>query len=67
MPVGIAGDSPILTLAGDPVSELQLIEERTISQLLFNLLGTNQEMDELRTLRNDAAFELGITPLPPSQ
>lgn len=64
MPTGLSGDSAI-SLGGDPVSVLNLLEDRVISNLLQTLLGTNQGIDELNILRNDQAFELGIAmPVP---
>lgn len=62
MPTGLSGDSSI-SVGGDPVSVLNLLEDRVISNLLQTLLGTNQGIDELNILRNDQAFELGI-PMP---
>ena len=41
--------------------ELDVIELRVISNLLQQQNG-NQQQDELRVLRNDQAFELGIVP-----
>jgi hypothetical protein len=64
MPIGIAGDSQT-TDSGVSTSQLSLIEQRVISNLLQTLLGTNQAIDGLGDLRNDQAFQLQIpTPLP---
>lgn len=41
--------------------ELDVIELRVISNLLQQQAGTQQQ-DELRILRNDQAFELGVIP-----
>lgn len=41
---------------------MQTVELRTMNTLLFTLLADNQAADELRALRNDQAFELGLTP-----
>ncbi len=61
MAIGIAGDSG--SLSGISSDNLAAIELRVISILLQSLLGTSQQAkDELRVLRNDQAFELGITP-----
>ena len=40
---------------------LEVIELRVISNLL-QTQAPNQQQEELRILRNDQAFELGITP-----
>ncbi len=40
---------------------LSLIELRVLSNLIQSQSG-NQQQDELRILRNDQAFELGIVP-----
>lgn len=63
MAIGLAGDTVSLT-AGDQTAQLSLVEQRVLSNLLQSLLGTNQAVDDLRVLRNDQGFELGITPLP---
>jgi hypothetical protein len=64
MPIGISGDSSYPTLSGVPVDEYSLVELRVISNLL-QLQQGNFSLDELRILRNDQAFELGIpTPVP---
>lgn len=62
MAIGLAGDSPSIT-AGEQTAQLSLVEQRVISNLLQSLLGTTQTIDELRVLRNDQGFELGV-PLP---
>lgn len=59
MSTGIAGDTTGATINGLPVSEYQLIESRVISILLQMQQG-NFSLDELRVLRNDQAFELGL-------
>lgn len=65
MAQGIAGDTNAFTIDGLPYQDLQIVELRTISSLLQNLLGSNQALDEINVLRNDNAFVLGIgTPLP---
>jgi hypothetical protein len=61
MAVGIAGDTASgLTIANYPYQQLQIVELRTISNLLLNLLGQSEAQDELRVLRNDQAFDLGV-------
>lgn len=64
MPIGIAGDS-LPSDGGVSTAQLSLVELRTISNYILNLLGTNQVIDEVDEIRNDQAFELQIpTPLP---
>jgi hypothetical protein len=48
-------------LAGQGADTLQTVELRVISNILQGMQGTSQQ-DELRILRNDQAFELGIVP-----
>lgn len=62
MATGISGSNSGATINGLPVSEYQLIESRVISILLQMQQG-NFSLDELRILRNDQAFELGL-PVP---
>ncbi len=62
MAIGLAGDTPSTT-AGEQTAQLILVEARVQSILMQTLLGTNQATDELRVLRNDQGFELGV-PLP---
>ena len=50
-----------LTGATGLSGELDVIELRVISNLLQQQAGSQQQ-DELRVLRNDQAFELGIVP-----
>jgi hypothetical protein len=52
---------PAGATGGIPNAILDVIELRVISNLLQQQNG-NQQQDELRILRNDQAFELGITP-----
>lgn len=62
MAFGISGDSvvSIPTTAGSYSTEnLILIELRVHSVLLQTLIGTMTQ-DQLSTLRNDQAFELGL-------
>lgn len=59
MATGIAGDSTGATINGLPVSEYQLIEMRVLNILMQVQMG-NMTQDELRVLRNDQAFELGL-------
>ena len=54
----ISGSGNVAGFSGD---QLQTIELRVISNLLQAQSGP-QLQDELRVLRNDQAFELGITP-----
>lgn len=61
MPTGLSGDSNI-SIGGDPISELVLIENRVVSNLLQVMLGS-AIFDDLNVIRNDQAFELGI-PMP---
>jgi hypothetical protein len=49
------------TLSGTSAETLTAVELRVISNLLQQQAGSSQQ-DELRILRNDQAFELGITP-----
>lgn len=49
------------TLAGFNSTSLGAIELRVISNLLQQQSG-NMQQDELRVLRNDQAFELGVVP-----
>jgi hypothetical protein len=49
------------TLAGVPSENLQVVELRTISNLLQRE-APNAAQEELRIYRNDQAFELGIVP-----
>lgn len=49
------------TLAGTTAETLAAVELRVISNLLQQQ-APGQQQDELRILRNDQAFELGITP-----
>jgi hypothetical protein len=61
MPLGISGDTP--TLASTPSENLMAIELRVLSNLIQSLLGNGtQAIDDLRILRNDQAFELGLQP-----
>jgi hypothetical protein len=65
MAQGLSGSNA--SLDGDPTANLVLIELRAQSNLLLSLLGTTGAGDQIGTLRNDQAFELGIpTPLPGS-
>lgn len=49
------------TLSGMPGINLAAVELRVISNLLQQQ-APNSQQDELRILRNDQAFELGIVP-----
>lgn len=63
MSQGLSGSSG--TLDGESTATQILTEQRVTNNLLYTLLGTSQAHDDLGTLRNDAAFSLGIpTPLP---
>lgn len=62
MPTGISGSNPGAVVAGQPAEALMLVELRTMSNLLQSQSG-NVSLDELRVLRNDQAFELGL-PVP---
>ena len=65
MATGISGSNSGQTLDGYQDGTLAIVELRTISQLLQNLLGTNQAADDLKQVRQDQAFDLGIlTPIP---
>ena len=67
MTTGISGDTAVAIGSANPLSseQLMVIELRVLSQLIQNTLGINVEADELRQMRNDAAFDLGIfTPVP---
>jgi hypothetical protein len=52
---------PAGATGGIPNAILDVIELRVISTLLQQQNG-NQQQDELKQLRNDQAFDLGITP-----
>ena len=58
---GIAGDSPSLSTW---ISEnLAVVELRVLSNLIQSLLGNGtSQIDDLRILRNDQAFELNAQP-----
>ena len=61
MGIGISGDVPVL--AATPSENLMAIELRVISNLIQSLLGNGTaSIDDLRILRNDQAFELGVQP-----
>lgn len=63
MPVGISGSNNIPSATGGyPDVALAAIELRVLSNLMQMQMGT-QNQDELRVLRNDQAFELGL-PIP---
>lgn len=63
MAQGLSGSNA--SLDGEATANQILTEARVTNNLLYTLLGTSQAQDELGTLRNDAAFALGIpTPLP---
>lgn len=67
MATGICGDTAVEMGTTNPLSSEQLtvIELRVLSQLIQNTQGITFETDELRQMRNDAAFDLGITsPVP---
>jgi hypothetical protein len=49
------------SLSGTPDGTLTTVELRVISNLLQQQMG-NMQQDELRILRNDQAFELGVNP-----
>jgi len=49
------------TLAGVPSENLSVVELRAISNILQMQMGNTQQ-DELKLLRNDVGFELGIVP-----
>lgn len=61
MATGIAGDNSIAP-RGYPAADLMTIDLRVL-QILIQAQGGTVSLDELRTLRNDQAFELGL-PLP---
>lgn len=48
-------------IGGITTGQLELIELRVISELIQAQSGAQQQ-DELKVLRNDNAFDLGITP-----
>lgn len=62
MATGIAGDSSI-SPRGYPATDLMAIDLRVLQILLQSQSG-NVTLDELRQLRNDQAFELGLPPVP---
>ena len=66
MPQGLSGDTGGgITLGGDDVGELRLVEQRVMNTLLTKYLGTNNVLENLDVLRNDEAVTLQIpTPLP---
>jgi hypothetical protein len=53
--------SGTVSLSGVPDGTLTTVELRVISNLLQREMG-NMQQDELRILRNDQAFELGVNP-----
>ena len=64
MPQGLSGDTGGgITLGGDDVGELRLVELRVMNTLLTKYLGSNQVLENLDTLRNDEAVTLQI-PVP---
>lgn len=64
MPIGILGDAGAGTIGAAHPEEFALVELRVISNLLQQQQGS-LSLDELRVLRNDQAFELGIiSPVP---
>jgi hypothetical protein len=66
MAIGISGDSVVVSANGYPSEDLMAIELRVVSNLMQSLLANGQAgQDELRILRNDQAFELGLpSPVP---
>ena len=60
MPTGLSGDTISVT-AGFQTPQLEAVELRVISNLLQQQ-APNQSQDDLRVLRNDQAFELGLPP-----
>lgn len=66
MAIGISGDTSFPTAGGVTDESLILVELRTLSNLLQNpAWGTSQAQEELKAIRNDQAFELGLpTPVP---
>lgn len=62
MALGISGDTYVPTINGVPAEDYMVIEQRVLSNLIQAQMGT-QATDELRVLRNDQAFELGL-PVP---
>jgi hypothetical protein len=68
MATGIAGDSGAVLVGTYPAEDLMTIELRVIANLLANVLGNGTaSLDELRVLRNDQAFELGLSVPVPGQ
>jgi hypothetical protein len=49
------------TLAAVPAENLMVVEQRVTNTLLQMQMGNTQQ-DELKLLRNDVGFELGIVP-----
>lgn len=62
MAIGLAGDTASVT-DGAQTAQLLLIEMRVQNELLQAQMG-NGFQEELHTLRDDVAFDLGITPNP---
>lgn len=55
----VSGNGQIGGIAGQ---SLDVIELRVISNLIQQYNGGSASMEDLRFLRNDQAFELGISP-----
>jgi hypothetical protein len=61
---GISGSTVIVSASGYPAEDLMAIELRVLSNL-FQLQMGSLNQDDLRVLRNDQAFELGLAlPVP---
>lgn len=61
MALGISGDSGTPSISGQYTENLMLVELRTMNNLIQSLLGNGgQGYDEIKTLRNDQGWELGL-------
>lgn len=60
MPIGIAGDSPVV---GGQLTENLMLEELRVISLLIQAQSGTQGTDDLNVLRTDQAFTLN-QPLP---
>ena len=68
MAIGISGDTQFPTAGGVTDESLILIELRTLTALLIDpTTGSGQGTQDLRSVRNDQAVDLGLpTPVPGS-
>ena len=65
MPTGISGSNTGPNVDGLPADDFLVVETRVLSNLINNLLGSNQAIESLALQRQAQAFELGINLPPP--